>query len=33
MAITKEVSDELTKGCHGQGNMYGPEGLVKQLPD
>ncbi len=31
MAITKEVLDELLKGCHGADDFYGPDGLVKQL--
>jgi transposase-like protein len=31
MAITKEVLDELMKDYHGPDDMYGPEGLVKQL--
>jgi hypothetical protein len=31
MAITKEVLDELMKDYHGPDDMYGPDGLVKQL--
>jgi len=31
MAITKEVLDELLKGCRGPDDFYGPDGLVKQL--
>jgi len=31
MAITKEVLDELMKGCQGPDDFYGPDGLVKQL--
>jgi len=31
MAITKEVLDELLKGCKGADDFYGPDGLVKQL--
>ena len=31
MAISKEVLDELLKGCHGPDDFYGPDGLVKQL--
>jgi len=31
MAITKEVLDELLKGCKGPDDFYGPDGLVKQL--
>jgi len=31
MAITKEVLDELLKGCQGPDDFYGPDGLVKQL--
>jgi transposase-like protein len=31
MAITKEILDELMKEYHGPDDMYGPEGLIKQL--
>jgi hypothetical protein len=31
MAIMKEVLDELLKDYHGPDDMYGPDGLVKQL--
>ena len=31
MAITKEVLDELLKGCNSPDEFYGPDGLVKQL--
>ena len=31
MAITKEVLDELMKGCQGSDDFYGHDGLVKQL--
>ena len=31
MAITKEVLDEMPKGCKGPYDFYGPGGLVKQL--
>ena len=31
MAITKEVLDELMKDYYGPDDMYGPDGLVKQL--
>jgi transposase-like protein len=31
MAITKEALDELMKEYHGPDDMYGPDGLVKQL--
>jgi transposase-like protein len=31
MAITKEVLDELMRDYHGPEDMYGPDGLVKQL--
>jgi transposase-like protein len=31
MAITKEILDELLKDYHGPDDMYGPDGLVKQL--
>jgi transposase-like protein len=31
MAFTKEVLDEILKDCHGSGDFYGPEGIMKQL--
>jgi transposase-like protein len=31
MAFSKEVPDEILKGCHGPDDFYGPEGIMKQL--